>query len=294
MYVKLELSRVLKSSCIGLNYLAGTYRLNQSILIFAPMAKVFTTEITSEQITSDNPIHQRLFKAYVVAKEYIRGAVLEVGCGEGRGVSVLLEHANSFTAVDKIQPVIDGLRKKYPQGQFMAMNIPPLTGLKDDTYDVVVSFQVIEHIEDDFLYLQEIHRVLKPGGIALFTTPNRKMSLTRNPWHIREYLAHELKTLGLKIFQQVEMKGITGNEKVMAYYEQNKKSVSRFTRWDFLNLQYRLPASLLRIPYEILNRWNRNNLQSTDNHLVTNISHEDYIQIDDASNALDLFMIARK
>jgi 2-polyprenyl-3-methyl-5-hydroxy-6-metoxy-1,4-benzoquinol methylase len=258
------------------------------------MAKVFTTEITSEQITSDNPIHQRLFKAYVVAKEYIRGAVLEVGCGEGRGINVLLEHSESFTAVDKIQPVIDQLQKKYPQGRFIAMNIPPLTGLKDNTYDVVVSFQVIEHIEDDLLYLKEIHRVLKPGGTALFTTPNRKMSLTRNPWHIREYLAQELKTLGEKIFQQVQMKGITGNEKVMTYYQQNKESVSRFTRWDFLNLQYRLPASLLRIPYEILNRWNRNKLQSTDNQLVTNINHQDYIQVDDASDALDLLMIARK
>jgi hypothetical protein len=50
------------------------------------MAKVYTTEITSEQIASDNPIHQRLFKAYVVAKEYIQGDVLEVGCGEGRGI----------------------------------------------------------------------------------------------------------------------------------------------------------------------------------------------------------------
>jgi 2-polyprenyl-3-methyl-5-hydroxy-6-metoxy-1,4-benzoquinol methylase len=268
--------------------------MSQSILIFAPMAKIFTTEIASEQITSDNPIHQRLFKAYVVAKEHIRGAVLEVGCGEGRGVSVLLEHSENFTAVDKIQPVIDELQKKYPQGTFIAMNIPPLTGLKDNTYDVVVSFQVIEHIEDDFLYLKEIHRVLKPGGIALFTTPNRKMSLTRNPWHIREYMAPELKILGQKIFSQVEMKGITGNEKVMAYYEQNKKSVSRFTRWDFLNLQYRLPASLLRIPYEILNRWNRNKLQSTDNHLVTNISYEDYIQVDNAADALDLLMIAYK
>src|SRR4051812_223081 len=98
------------------------------------MARVFTTEITSEQITSDNPIHQRLFKAYVVAKEYIHGAVLEVGCGEGRGVSILLEQAQSFTAVDKIQPVIDELQKKFPQGRFVAMNIPPLAGLADNAY----------------------------------------------------------------------------------------------------------------------------------------------------------------
>jgi 2-polyprenyl-3-methyl-5-hydroxy-6-metoxy-1,4-benzoquinol methylase len=258
------------------------------------MAKVFTTEITSDQITSDNPIHQRLFKAYIIAKDYVQGDVLEVGCGEGRGILLLTERAKSFTAVDKIKPVIEDLQKKHPAGRFISMNIPPLSSLADNAYDFIVSFQVIEHIENDALFLKEIHRVLKPGGTALLTTPNRKMSLSRNPWHIREYLPQELKNLAEKFFSKVEMKGITGNEKVMNYYAQNKKSVERFTRWDVLKLQYRLPASLLRLPYEILNRWNRNKLQSTDNTLVMDIKHEDYIVVDDASNALDLLMIVKK
>jgi 2-polyprenyl-3-methyl-5-hydroxy-6-metoxy-1,4-benzoquinol methylase len=262
--------------------------------IFAAMAKVFTTEITSDQITSDNPIHQRLFKAYVVAQDYIRGNVLEVGCGEGRGVRTLIDKSESFTAVDKIKPLIDHLQKKFPAGKFVSMNIPPLSGLENNAYDSIVSFQVIEHIDDDTLFLKEIHRVLKPGGIALITTPNRKMSLTRNPWHIREYLPKELETLARKIFPTVEMKGITGNGKVMAYYEQNKKSVERITRWDFLKLQYRLPASILRIPYEILNRWNRNKLQSSDNKLVTDIKHQDYLVVDDATDSLDLLLIVKK
>lgn len=258
------------------------------------MAKVYTTEITSEEISSDNPVHQRLFKAYVVAKDYVHGDVLEVGCGEGRGVSTLMRHARSFTAVDKIKEVIDNLQKKHPAGKFISMNIPPLGSLHENVYDSVVSFQVIEHIEDDLSYLKEIHRVMKPGGIALLTTPNRKMSLSRNPWHIREYLPGELTALASKVFSQVEMKGITGNEKVMAYYEQNKKSVHRIMRWDFLNLQYRLPASILKVPYEILNRRNRNKLQSSDTSLVTNIHHEDYVVVDDATNALDLLLIVKK
>ena len=201
----------------------------------ADMAKVYTTEITSEQIASDNPIHQRLYKAYVVARDYVNGDVLEVGCGEGRGIETLLPLVKSFTAVDKIKPAIDELQLKFPTGKFMSMNIPPLSGLEDNTYDSIVSFQVIEHIEDDFLYLKEIHRVLKPGGVALFTTPNRKMSLSRNPWHVREYLPNELKTLGQRIFREVDMKGITGNEKVMTYYEENKKSVQRIMRFDIFN-----------------------------------------------------------
>lgn len=258
------------------------------------MSKVFTTEITSEQISSDNPIHQRLFKAYVIAGDHVHGDVLEVGCGEGRGIPILLEHAKSFTAVDKLGDVLQDLRTKYPTGTFLSMNIPPLQELKDNAYDSVVSFQVIEHIEDDVLFLKEIHRVLKPGGVALITTPNRSMSLSRNPWHIREYLPQQLKSLAGSVFAKVELKGITGNEKVMDYYEQNKRFVNRITQFDIFNLQYRLPASLLKIPYEILNRWNRNKLQANDKHLVTDIRHEDYIVVEDATNALDLLLIVEK
>jgi SAM-dependent methyltransferase len=256
--------------------------------------KIYTTEITSEEIASDNPIHQRLFKAYVVAKDYIRGQVLEVGCGEGRGIDTLLPLAESFTAVDKIEPVIAGLQQRFPTGKFMAMNIPPLSGLADNTYDSIVSFQVIEHIQEDALFLKEIHRVLKPGGVALLTTPNRSMSLSRNPWHIREYLPQELADLAKKFFPQVEMKGITGNKKVMEYHEENRRSVNRIMRFDIFNLQYHLPAFMLRLPYEILNRRNRNKLQSADNTLVANIHHDDYIVVDDATNALDLLLIVRK
>jgi SAM-dependent methyltransferase len=174
------------------------------------------------------------------------------------------------------------------------MNLPPLHSLADNTYDVVLSFQVIEHIQDDAYYLQEIHRVLKPGGIALLTTPNRSMSLSRNPWHIREYLAGELKKLAEKYFASVEMKGITGNDKVMAYYEENKKSVKKLTRFDVFNLQYRLPSIFLRLPYEIMNRLNRNKLQAADNSLVQSIHHSDYVVTDNATTALDLFMICKK
>lgn len=258
------------------------------------MSKIYTTEITSELIPSDNPIHQRLYKAYVIAMEYIHGQVLEVGCGEGRGVAVLMEKAQHFTAIDKITEAIEALRKKFPNGTFISGNLPPLSGLNDNSYDSIVSFQVIEHIKDDHLFLKEIHRILKPGGVALITTPNRKMSLTRNPWHIREYLPGELTKIARLFFNDVVMKGITGNEKIMNYYQENKQSVQRLARWDVFNLQYILPASILRVPYEILNRWNRNKLKSTNNSLVAEIHHTDYQVIDNAEDALDLLLIVRK
>lgn len=258
------------------------------------MAKVYTTEITSEKIASDNPIHQRLFKAYVIAKDYVRGELLEVGCGEGRGIGLLEPLVDHYTAIDKIEAAINVLKEKHPESTFFVSNIPPFQRLQSDEYDSLVSFQVIEHIPNDLFFLQEIHRVLKPGGIALLTTPNRRMSLTRNPWHIREYLPEELHTLASGVFREVTIKGIEGNEKVMRYYNDNKASVRRFTRWDILNLQYRLPAALLRIPYEMLNRWNRNKLQDQNNKLVSDIRHQDYLLTDDAENALDLLLIVRK
>lgn len=258
------------------------------------MPNIYTTEITSEKITSDNPIHQRLYKAYVIAQAYVKGDLLEVGCGEGRGIDIMLPKVTTYTAVDKIESVVARLQQNYPQGVFKSMNIPPLRGLDTDAYDTVVSFQVIEHIQDDFLFLKEIHRVLKPGGVALITTPNRRMSLTRNPWHIREYLPEELKALASKLFSEVTMKGIAGDERVMHYHENNRKSVARFTRWDLFDLQHKLPAAWLRLPYEIMNRWNRNTLQQQDFNLVSNLTHENYVVVDDAHDALDLLLIVRK
>ena len=80
----------------------------------------------------------------------------------------------------------------------------------------------------------------------------------------------------------------------MTYYERNKKSVERITRWDILDLQHRLPASWLRVPYEILNRLNRNKLKTTSDELVMSIGYDDYVVADDAANALDLFLMVRK
>ena len=255
---------------------------------------VYTTEITSEIIPSDNPIHQRLYKAYVLAEQYVGGKLLEVGCGEGRGINVLKDKVDSYHAIDKIKNVVDKLKEKYPEVHFVHANIPPFEGVKDNFYDVVISFQVIEHIKKDRLFLEEIYRVLKPGGMALLTTPNIKKTLSRNPWHIREYTAEQLTNLSSEVFDEVEMKGITGNKKVMDYYEENKKAVKRITKYDILKLQYRLPSSLLRIPYDILNRLNRKKLQKGDHELVMSIKHEDYSVTDNADEALDLFLIAKK
>ena len=255
---------------------------------------VYATEITSNKIISDNPIHQRLLKAYYLAVDYIKGDLLELGCGEGRGVELLAPIATSFTAIDKIGEVVEQLARKFPDHTFKKGSFPPLDGTESNSFDTIVSFQVIEHIKDDRKFLEEIWRVLKPGGKAIITTPNIKKSVTRNPWHIREYTAAELKAMVSFVFDEMELLGITGNEKVWKYYELNKKSVQKITRFDIFDLQNRLPASLLKIPYEILNRFNRNNLKSENDALVTQISEDDYLLSEDADQSLDLFCIMTK
>jgi SAM-dependent methyltransferase len=254
----------------------------------------YTTEIASDKIASDNPIHQRLLKAYYAAEPFVTGDVLEPGCGEGRGIALLSPKAKTFLALDKIQSVIDELMPKFPEVTFKQMHFPPFKGVEANTFDTVISFQVIEHVKEDVKFLEEIHRVLRPGGKAILTTPNIKMTLSRNPWHEREYTNQELKGITGKIFSEVEMKGIAGNEKVMEYYEQNKASVRKITRFDILNLQYRLPNALLRIPYDILNRINRNSLQKQDEGLVTKIDRDDYYLNEESESNLDLFCIMTK
>lgn len=254
---------------------------------------VYTTEITSSEIPSDNPIHQRLLSAYHHAQQYISGDLLELGCGEGRGVSLLAPLAKSYVGIDKIAAVVQGLCSTYPEYTFMDGVFPPFP-FQDNQFDTIVTFQVIEHVKKDEEFIKEIHRVLKPGGCALITTPNIKMTLSRNPWHIREYTAEELKALCDKYFKFVEMKGISGNEKVMTYHEENRASVNKIMRYDILNLQYRLPAAILRKPYEILNRRNRKKLKSGDDELVKSINWTDFSLNKQDEKNLDLFCLLRK
>ena len=254
---------------------------------------VYTTEIASAEIPSDNPIHQRLLSAYQFAKPYIKGHLLELGCGEGRGVELLAPLAKSYLGVDKIERVIEQLKDRFPDYSFLSDIFPPFS-FEDNQFDSIVSFQVIEHIRKDEEFIKEICRVLKPGGTALITTPNIKMTLSRNPWHEREYTADGLITLCEQYFSNVEMKGIAGNKKVMNYHEQNRKSVNKIMKYDIFNLQHKLPAPLLRKPYEILNRMNRKKLKSGDDELVKSISWNDFKLREKDEQNLDLFCLLTK
>ena len=248
-----------------------------------------TAERVSRDVT-DNYVFQRSKLAYVEAAKRVKGRVLEIGTGTGYGVDIIAPNAERYITLDKCRS--EELGQMPSNVEFCQCAVPPLP-FEDESFDCVVSFQVIEHIKRDKEFVREVYRVLKPGGLFIVSTPNRPMSLTRNPWHVKEYNAEQFKNL-LSLFPSVEALGVGGNERVWSYYEKNRESVHRIMRLDILRMQWWLPRWVLQIPYDILNRLNRRKLHSQNRSLTENISMEDYTLQSVDDRCFDLFYIAKK
>ncbi|MEG2614262.1 MAG: class I SAM-dependent methyltransferase [Alistipes sp.] len=254
------------------------------------MAKIVTAERVSRD-ASDNFVFQRSLLAYNAAAQRISGDVLEIGTGSGYGIEVVAPHATHFVTIDKHAPAEQLIQEEHVI--FHQATVPPLD-FASESFDFVITFQVIEHIVRDVDFVREIRRVLRPGGQLIVTTPNAPMSLTRNPWHVREYTADQLYNLLKCEFAEVEALGVLGNEKVMTYYENNRRNVERLMRYDVLDLQHRLPRWMLQLPYDLLNRRNRRKLLSANADLTLSIAMNDY-RLDAVNDrCFDLFYVARK
>ena len=255
------------------------------------MAKIATAERVSLE-KSDNFVFQRSLLAYHRAAELVEGDILEIGTGTGYGVEIIAPKAKRFISIDKQLPqnVL-----QLENVEYYDMQVPPI-GFENCSFDSVVSFQVIEHIEEDLEFVNEVARVLRPGGKFVVSTPNAPMSLTRNPWHVREYNADELLSILECNFSKVEAYGVIGNEKIMEYYRKNRDGVRKITRFDIFDLQHRLPRRLLQIPYDVLNRLNRRTLHKKNTELTDSIVMEDYsiVPYEAGMECFDLFFVATK
>ncbi|NML23598.1 class I SAM-dependent methyltransferase [Pseudoflavitalea sp. G-6-1-2] len=252
-----------------------------------------TAERADSHTYANNYIYQRHVFAYkAIPSSSLHGkTVLEVGCGEGYGMEMLHHQAAQWLAIDKKKPA----RVEFnDHKQFQYCLLPHLTGIPSNNFDTVICFQVIEHIEDDHALLREMKRVLKPGGTLYLTTPNKMMSLTRNPFHVREYAPVSMQVLIAKHFHRASVEGIYGNDIVMDYYEANKKNVQRILKFDVLDLQHNLPAALLRGVYSLMNNYNRLQLARKSPDITAGILHTDFQLKPLDSGCLDYFVTARK
>jgi SAM-dependent methyltransferase len=138
-------------------------------------------------------VYQRL------AQRCVGRDVLEAGCGEGYGADLIAAVARQVTAVDYDEATVAHVQARYPRVQVIRGNLAELP-LPDQSVDVVVNFQVIEHLWDQPQFVRECARVLRPSGLLMISTPNRiTFSPGRdtpiNPFHTRELNAEELTEL---------------------------------------------------------------------------------------------------
>ena len=125
--------------------------------------------------------------------------VLEAGCGEGYGADLIADVARRVIGLDYDESAVAHVRARYPRVDMRHGNLAELP-LPDGSVDVVVNFQVIEHLWDQPQFVAECLRVLRPGGLLLMSTPNRitfspGRDTPLNPFHTRELNAAELTEL---------------------------------------------------------------------------------------------------
>jgi SAM-dependent methyltransferase len=139
--------------------------------------------------------------------------VLEAGCGEGYGADLISRVARRVVALDYDGATVAHVRARYPRVQVLHGNLVDLP-LPDASIDVVVNFQVIEHLWDQAGFVSECLRVLRPAGLLMMSTPNRiTFSPGRdtpiNPFHTRELDAGELTELLIGAgFTAVSLSGV--------------------------------------------------------------------------------------
>ncbi len=147
---------------------------------------------------------------YAIAKELVHNkVVLDIACGEGYGTNLLAASAEQATGVDVDGKIIDHASKKYRKDnlsfkQGTVEKIP----FDSATFDVVICFETLEHTTEHELALKEFKRVLKPGGLLLISTPDKKkysdLSGYKNPFHARELYRHEFEQLLSGSFKYIQ------------------------------------------------------------------------------------------
>jgi ubiquinone biosynthesis O-methyltransferase len=150
---------------------------------------------------------------YAFAARLAKGRrVLDAGCGSGYGAAKLAQDAREVLGIDVSQDAVDDARQHYQASNLRfecadCLNIPAADG----SFDLVVAFEIIEHLSDWRRFLEQARRVLAPDGQFVVSTPNRlyyaeaRAGLGPNPFHVHEFEYHEFRSELEAVFPHVTM-----------------------------------------------------------------------------------------
>jgi len=245
--------------------------------------------ITGERVVTPAggfiPTWQRHVAAYKLAEpELGPGRVLDLGCGVGHSFGLLAPRETVGVDIDP-----DALAGQERETVVADMRALPFA---DGAFASVVSVQAIEHVPDPERVLAEAARVLEPGGVAVFVTPNR-LTLGRpdeiiDPYHEVELDAAELRALCERHFEDVAVRGLFGSERYMALFAQERRTLDRVLALDPLRLRRAIPTTVRRRLYDLALR----RLRHADDPRALAIAPDDFHLRDDGLDAaLDLFAV---
>ena len=164
----------------------------------------------------------------------------------------------------------------------------------DGSFGAVLSVQSIEHVPDPERVLAEVQRVLEPGGVAVFVTPNR-LTFGRpdeiiDPYHYVEYSAPELERLCSTRFADVGINGLFGSERYLELVAEQNEKLDRLLRRDPLRMRRLVPRRARQHLYDRMLRRER----AGDDPRAAAITPDDFELRDSGlDEALDLIAVCR-
>jgi GT2 family glycosyltransferase/SAM-dependent methyltransferase len=140
--------------------------------------------------------------------------VLDFGCGTGYGTALLKDSGAAFVVgVDSASDAVAFARSEFQGDDLHFVGTDCLLpGLADGSFDLVVSFETIEHVASYEAFLSEVFRLLRPDGRFVLSTPNKKTYSDErpgeaNPFHVHEFYGDELRRILEQHFPTVELYG---------------------------------------------------------------------------------------
>ena len=246
-------------------------------------------KITGERVVSPaggfNPTWQRHVAAYALAEpELGPGRVLDLGCGVGHSFHLLAPRET--VGVDLDAGALAGQDRETVVADMRALPFA------DGSFASVLSVQSLEHVPDPERVLAEVERVLEPGGVAVFVTPNR-LTLGRpdeiiDPYHHVEFAAHELRALCERRFASVAIRGLFGSPRYMELFDEERRTLARLLALDPLRLRRAAPIPLRRRLYDVLLRRHR---RSDDPRALAITPADFHLRDDGLDAALDFVAV---